>query len=81
MSDIFQSFKVGAALKQSFSFEAERSMSIFSSFSSSHQFLLVHGNLTPPPPPPHHSFFFSSMDTPPGPSATTNSRPPITDVV
>lgn len=31
--------------------------------------------------PPHHSFFFSSMETPPGPRATTNSRPPITDVV
>lgn len=29
----------------------------------------------------HHSFFFSSMDTPPGPRATTSSRPPMTDVV
>lgn len=29
----------------------------------------------------YHSFFFSSMETPPGPSATTSSRPPITDMV
>lgn len=29
----------------------------------------------------YHSFFFSSMDTPPGPRATTSSRPPTTDVV
>lgn len=29
----------------------------------------------------YHSFFFSSMDTPPGPRATTRSRPPITDMV
>lgn len=29
----------------------------------------------------YHSFFFSSMETPPGPRATTRSRPPITDMV
>lgn len=29
----------------------------------------------------HHSFFFSSMETPPGPRATTRSKPPITDMV
>lgn len=29
----------------------------------------------------YHSFFFSSMDTPPGPRATTRSKPPITDMV
>lgn len=29
----------------------------------------------------YHSFFFSSIDTPPGPSATTSSRPPMTEVV
>lgn len=29
----------------------------------------------------YHSFFFSSMETPPGPSATTKSRPPMTEVV
>lgn len=33
------------------------------------------------PPIAYHSFFFSSMDTPPGPSATTKSRPPMTEVV
>lgn len=29
----------------------------------------------------YHSFFFSSMETPPGPRATTSSKPPITDMV
>lgn len=29
----------------------------------------------------YHSFFFSSMETPPGPRATTRSKPPITDMV